>query len=84
VTVRRDLLEHTVEATLAGYRPARAVVRVDKTVALSFVMPLQAAPAPPPPPPQPIEKPAEPAAKPAAPAAPAGPVAKRATSKRGR
>ncbi|HEY4393253.1 MAG TPA: protein kinase [Polyangia bacterium] len=47
VTVRRDLLEHVVEATLPGYRPARAVVRYDKTVALSFVMPLQPAPTPP-------------------------------------
>ena len=42
VTVRRDLLEHVVEATLPGYRPARAIVRYDKTVALSFLMPLQA------------------------------------------
>jgi eukaryotic-like serine/threonine-protein kinase len=48
VTVRRDLLEHVVEATLPGYRPARATVRYDKTVALSFVMPLEAVPAPPP------------------------------------
>ena len=36
VTVRRDLLDHVVEATLPGYRPARAIVRYDKTVALSF------------------------------------------------
>ncbi len=47
VTVRRDLLEHAVEAALPGYRPARAIVRYDKTVALSFLMPLQPAPAPP-------------------------------------
>ena len=47
VTVRRDLLEHVVEATLPGYRPARAIVRYDKTVALSFLMPLQAEPTPP-------------------------------------
>ncbi len=53
VTVRRDLLDHVVEATLPGYRPARAIVRYDKTVALSFVMPLQAAPGPPPEPPAP-------------------------------
>jgi hypothetical protein len=47
VPVRRDLLEHVVEATLAGYRPARAIVRYDKTLALSFLMPLEPAPAPP-------------------------------------
>jgi hypothetical protein len=68
VTVRRDLLEHVVEATLPGYRPARAIVRYDKTVALSFVMPLQAEPAPPPPPRPVLDKPAEPAPKPALPA----------------
>ena len=45
VLIRRDLLDHVVEATLPGYHPARAVVRYDKTLALSFVMPLQAAPA---------------------------------------
>ncbi len=54
VAVRRDLLDHVVEATLPGYRPARAIVRYDKTLALSFLMPLQAAPPPPKPePPQP-------------------------------
>jgi serine/threonine-protein kinase len=60
VTVRRDLLDHVVEATLTGYRPARAIVRYDKTVALSFLMPLQPAPAPPPPP---VVPPAAPAPK---------------------
>ena len=46
VSIRRDLLDHVIEATLPGYHPARAIVRYDKTLALSFVMPLQAAPAP--------------------------------------
>jgi hypothetical protein len=68
VTVHRDLLEHVVEASLPGYRPARAAVRYDKTVALSFLMPLQAAPPPPvpaaapPPPPAPAPS-APPAAR---------------------
>jgi serine/threonine-protein kinase len=68
VTVHRDLLEHVVEASLPGYRPARAVVRYDKTVALSFLMPLQAAPAPPPPvaAPAPLPAPPPPPAPPAA------------------
>jgi len=46
VLIRRDLLEHVIEATLPGYRPARAVVRYDKTLALSFVMPLEPVTAP--------------------------------------
>ncbi|HLK91710.1 MAG TPA: protein kinase [Polyangia bacterium] len=68
VTVHRDLLEHVVEASLSGYRPARATVRYDKSVALSFLMPLQAAPAPPPPAavPAPPPAPPPPAAPPAA------------------
>ena len=45
VLIRRDLLDHVIEATLPGYHPARAIVRYDKTLALSFLMPLQAAPA---------------------------------------
>jgi serine/threonine protein kinase len=45
VLIRRDLLDHVIEATLPGYHPARAIVRYDKTLALSFVMPLEAAPA---------------------------------------
>jgi eukaryotic-like serine/threonine-protein kinase len=49
VMIRRDLLEHVIEATLPNYHPARAIVRYDKTLALSFVMPLQAAPAQAPP-----------------------------------
>jgi len=53
VSVRRDLVEHVIEATLTGYRPARATVRYDKTVALSFLMPLEPVPAPIPPPPTP-------------------------------
>jgi hypothetical protein len=48
VLIRRDLLDHVIEATLPGYHPARAIVRYDKTLALSFVMPLQAAQTEPP------------------------------------
>jgi serine/threonine protein kinase len=44
VSIRRDLLDHVIEATLPGFHPARAIVRYDKTLALSFLMPLQAAP----------------------------------------
>jgi hypothetical protein len=58
MSVRRDLLEHVVEATLPGYRPARAIVRYDKTLTLSFLMPLD--PAPPSPklePPLPSDRP---------------------------
>jgi serine/threonine protein kinase len=44
VMIRRDLLDHVIEATLPGFHPARAIVRYDKTLALSFLMPLQAAP----------------------------------------
>ncbi len=44
VLIRRDLLDHVIEATLPGFHPARAIVRYDKTLALSFLMPLQAAP----------------------------------------
>jgi serine/threonine-protein kinase len=44
VLIRRDLLDHVIEATLPGFQPARAIVRYDKTLALSFVMPLQATP----------------------------------------
>ena len=44
VSIRRDLLDHVIEATLPGFLPARAIVRYDKTLALSFLMPLQAAP----------------------------------------
>jgi hypothetical protein len=47
VLIRRDLLDHVIEATLPGYHPARAIVRYDKTLALSFLMPLQATPSPP-------------------------------------
>jgi hypothetical protein len=50
VLIRRDLLDHVIEATLPGFQPARALVRYDKTLALSFLMPLQAAPTEAPPP----------------------------------
>ena len=50
----------TREATLPGFHPARAIVRYDKTLALSFVMPLQPAPTealpPPSDPPRQLEK----------------------------
>ena len=41
ITVQRDLSEHLVEATRRGYLPARALVRFDKSVGLSFLLPLE-------------------------------------------
>jgi serine/threonine protein kinase len=67
VPVRRDLMEHVIEATHPGFKPARAIVRYDKSMMLSSRLVLQRdplvappaamrapaprAPAPPPPPP---------------------------------
>jgi len=65
VLIRRDLVDHVIEATLPGYHPARATVRYDKTLALSFVMPLQPAPPPPPPPPPSNDRSGQLAKKPA-------------------
>jgi hypothetical protein len=70
VTVRRDLVEHVIEVSRPGYRPARAVVRYDKTVALSFLLPLQKDPTAVPPPAAPNPSGVEPA-KPAKPSDPA-------------
>ncbi|HEX3905742.1 MAG TPA: protein kinase [Polyangia bacterium] len=70
VSVRRDLLDHVVEATRAGCYPARATVRYDKTLTLSFLMPLLAQPIPPPvmgPSPAPGQTPPAPAKTRAAP-----------------
>ena len=69
VSVRRDLLDHVVEATRAGYVRARATVRFDKTLTLSFLMPLQAGP----PQPWPVMVPASPPGH--APSTPAKPRA---------
>jgi hypothetical protein len=41
VLIRRDLLDHVIEATLSGYHPARTIVRYDKALSLSFLMTLQ-------------------------------------------
>jgi eukaryotic-like serine/threonine-protein kinase len=52
VSVKRDLADHVIEATLPGYRPARAIARYEKSLGLSFLLRLQkdptaVAPAPP-------------------------------------
>ncbi|HXU61030.1 MAG TPA: protein kinase [Polyangia bacterium] len=46
VQVRRDLIEHVLEATHEGFRPAEATLRYDKTVRLSATLVLQPLPAP--------------------------------------
>ncbi len=64
VSVRRDLADHVIEATLPGYHPARAIARYERSVSLSTLLRLRQDPAaivPTPPPPT------------AAPAAPASP-----------
>ena len=52
VQVRRDLGEHLIEATRPGFKPARAIVRYDKTVMLSSRLTLQRDPLAPRPQPQ--------------------------------
>jgi serine/threonine protein kinase len=47
VDVHRDLLEHVLEASRPGFRPARARIRYDKSVLLSARLVLEPAPAPP-------------------------------------
>jgi len=46
VQVRRDLIDHVLEATHEGFRPAQATLRYDKTVRLSAMLVLQPVPAP--------------------------------------
>jgi hypothetical protein len=41
VSVKRDLADHVIEATLPGYRPARAIARYEKSLGLSFLLRLQ-------------------------------------------
>jgi hypothetical protein len=41
VSVKRDLADHTIEATLVGYRPARAVAHYEKSVGPSFMLRLE-------------------------------------------
>jgi hypothetical protein len=41
VSVKRDLADHVIEATLVGYRPARAVARYEKSVGPSFMLRLE-------------------------------------------
>jgi eukaryotic-like serine/threonine-protein kinase len=41
VSVKRDLADHVIEATLAGYRPARAVARYEKSVGPTFLLRLE-------------------------------------------
>ncbi|MES1210626.1 MAG: PEGA domain-containing protein, partial [Pseudomonadota bacterium] len=50
VSVHRDLIEHVLEASHPGFKPARANLRYDKTVSLAARLVLEAAPPPPPPP----------------------------------
>ncbi len=65
VQVRRDLLEHVIEATHPGFKPARAIVRYDKSVMLSSRLILQRDPkAVPVAPPVPARVPAAPASRP--------------------
>jgi eukaryotic-like serine/threonine-protein kinase len=52
VDVKRDLQDHVLELARPGSLPVRAVVRFDRTVALSQTISLP--PAPPPPPPAPV------------------------------
>jgi hypothetical protein len=48
IEVRRDRADHVVEASLPGHRPAREVVRYDRSWVLSFVLRLQPDPTAPP------------------------------------
>jgi hypothetical protein len=41
LSVKRDLADHVIEATLVGYRPARAVARYEKSVGPSFMLRLE-------------------------------------------
>jgi PEGA domain len=41
VSVKRDLADHVIEATLPGYRPARAIARYERSLGLSFLLRLQ-------------------------------------------
>jgi hypothetical protein len=41
VSVTRDRVEHVVEATLPGYKPARARTRFDKAASLSVTLRLE-------------------------------------------
>jgi serine/threonine protein kinase len=50
VSVTRDRLDHTVEATKPGYRPARATVRFDRSVGITVRVHLEPEPSVAPPP----------------------------------
>ena len=41
IPVTRDRQDHVIEVEYPGYRPARATVRFDRSVALSFVLTLE-------------------------------------------
>lgn len=58
VQVRRDLIDHVLEVTRDGFRPARVTLRYDKTVRLSANLVLEAEPPPPVPAARPIARPA--------------------------
>ena len=67
VEVRRDLIDHVLEASRPGFKPARTSLRYDKTVSLKARLVLDAAPPPPAPPPSaaPVAAPPPPPAAPA-------------------
>jgi eukaryotic-like serine/threonine-protein kinase len=70
VSVKRDLVDHVIEATLAGYHPGRAIARFDKSLGLSLLLPLERDPAAAPPlPPSGASLPARPSASSSAPPA---------------
>jgi hypothetical protein len=64
VSVRRDLADHVIEATLPGYRPARAIARYERSVSLSALLRLQQDPS------AVVPTPAPPTDAPVAPASP--------------
>jgi hypothetical protein len=68
LSVKRDLADHVIEATLAGYRPARTVARYEKSVGPSFMLRLEKDPT--------FVEPNVPTT-PGAPAGSSGPAAKR-------
>jgi hypothetical protein len=46
IAVKRDRADHVVEAQLPGFRTARAIMRYDRSLGLSFLLPLEKDPTP--------------------------------------
>jgi hypothetical protein len=84
VDVRRDRSDHVLEFARPGSLPGRAVVRFDKTIALTVNVDLPPAPPPPPPPPPVAEVVPPPAPVVAQAAAPATPGEKRSARRAAR